>query len=103
MLLLGLSEDELKLINGVFKRHPSVTEVKLFGSRAKGVHGERSDVDLALFGVLDDLKAQSIEGELEGLPLPYQFDVKRFDSIQLEALREHIERVGIVLYTTTRQ
>jgi hypothetical protein len=30
--------------------------------------------------------------------LPYKFDVKAFASITNDALREHIERVGVVLY-----
>ncbi|HTG45994.1 MAG TPA: nucleotidyltransferase domain-containing protein, partial [Verrucomicrobiae bacterium] len=34
----------------VFRRHPEVTRVILFGSRAKGTHRPSSDVDLALTG-----------------------------------------------------
>jgi len=38
------------------------------------------------------------KAELDELPLPYRFDVKPFASIRLQALRDHIERVGIPLY-----
>jgi len=93
----GLSDQEWVLIRGVIRQHPEVSQVKLFGSRAKGMATQRSDIDLALFGDLDALKAQTIQSELEELPLPYKFDVKHFDSIQLPALREHIERVGVAV------
>lgn len=94
----ALSERELSLITGVMRRHPKVGCVKIFGSRAKGTHANHSDVDLALWGEVDALQAQAIAAELDELPLPYRFDVQAFSLIQLPALREHIERVGIQLY-----
>jgi predicted nucleotidyltransferase len=93
-----LSPRESGLIADVFRAHPEVAEVRLFGSRAKGTHSPHSDVDLALWGSLDSLKAESIAAELDELPLPYHFDVMVFDLINLPPLREHIERVGIRLY-----
>jgi predicted nucleotidyltransferase len=93
-----LTPDEIALLQGVFLRHPEVTRVKLFGSRAKGTHGPNSDIDLALWGDVDDLRAEAIAAELDELPLPYHFDVQPFDTITLKPLREHIERVGIALY-----
>ena len=72
--------------------------MKLFGSRAKGVHQPRSDVDLAVWGELDDLGAEAIAAELDDLPLPYRYDVKAFETIAFTPLREHIERVGLSIY-----
>ena len=68
--------------------------MKLFGSRAKGCHTPASDIDLALWGV-DALQAESIAAELDELPLPYRFDVKAYESIKEDSLREHIQRKGI--------
>ena len=93
-----LSPDETELLRSVFRRHPEIRAVKLFGSRAKGTHTPRSDIDLALWGDLDDLGVESIAAELDELPLPYQYDAKLFEHISLQPLREHIERVGIHLY-----
>ena len=93
-----LSSDELAMLCGVFRRHPEVTQVRLFGSRAKGTHSPNSDIDLALWGAVDELRAQSIAAELDELPLPYRYDVLSFAAIKLPALREHIERVGIAVY-----
>ena len=90
----ALSEKESLLINSVLEQHPEVSLVKLFGSRAKGCHTNASDIDLALWGV-DALQAEAIASELDELPLPYRFDVKAFESIKQESLREHILRKGI--------
>jgi predicted nucleotidyltransferase len=68
--------------------------VKLFGSRAKGCHTPASDIDLALWGV-DALQAESIAAELDELPPPYRFDVKAFESMKQESLRERTQRKGI--------
>ena len=93
-----LAPAELALLCGVFRRHPEIAAVKLFGSRAKGTHAPHSDIDLAVWGALDDLQAEALAAELDELPLPYRYDVKPFATITLRPLREHIERVGIPLY-----
>ena len=89
-----LTDRETSLIGSVLNQHPKVSQVKLFGSRAKGSHTPASDIDLALWGV-DALQAESIAAELDELPLPYRFDVKAFESIKQDSLREHIQRKGI--------
>jgi uncharacterized protein len=94
----SLNPAEIALLRGVFQRHPEITVVKLFGSRAKGTHAPNSDVDLAIWGQVDEVGAEAIAAELDELPLPYRFDVQSFDAITFPPLREHIERVGIPLY-----
>jgi predicted nucleotidyltransferase len=101
MKTLPLSPRESGLMVDVFRAHPEIAEVRLFGSRAKGTHAPHSDVDLALWGNVNSLQAEAIAAELDELPLPYHFDVLAFDSIKLQPLREHIERVGIRLYPET--
>lgn len=94
----SLSPPELDMLRSVFQRHPEITSVKLFGSRAKGTHSASSDVDLALWGTVNSLEAEAIAAELDDLPLPYRYEAKPFSRITLPALREHIERVGIDIY-----
>jgi hypothetical protein len=43
----------------------------------------------------DALQAESIAAELDELPLPYRFDVKAYESIKQDSLREHIQSKGI--------
>ena len=92
--MIALTDREASLISSVLNLHPEVSQVKLFGSRAKGCHTPASDIDLALWGV-DALQAESIAAELDELPLPYRFDIKAFESIKQDSLREHIQRRGI--------
>ena len=94
----ALTPSELAMMRSVFRRHTNVNEVRLFGSRAKGTHTSRSDIDLALFGPLTALEAQAIASELEDLPLPYKYDIQVFESVRSEPLRDHIRRVGLQVY-----
>lgn len=94
----GLSDHQLDLMAAVFRRFPLIHEVVLYGSRSKGTYRPESDIDLALMGVDDPLQAQAVADELDELPLPYRFDVTAYGAIQHAPLREHIERVGVVLY-----
>ena len=89
-----LTDRETSLISSVLNQHPEVSQVKLFGSRAKGCHTPVSDIDLALWGV-SALQAEAIASELDELPLPYHFDVKAFESIKQHSLQDHIQRRGI--------
>lgn len=93
-----LTDQELVLVRAVFGRHPEVSAAILFGSRAKGTHTPRSDVDVAVMGDVTPLQAESIAGELDELPLPYRFEVQPLARIAHAPLRSHIDRVGICIY-----
>jgi uncharacterized protein len=94
----GLSRREMDLICDVFRRHPEVSGAMLYGSRAKGTHRPESDVDLAIHGNVDALRAESIAAELDELPLPYRFEVKVFAAVRSAALREEIRCGGVLVY-----
>jgi len=89
---------KLELVRSVFQLHPEVISATLFGSRAKGTHTQRSDVDLAMAGDIKPLRAEAIAAELEELPLLYRFDVQALAHIHHRPLVEHIRRVGILIY-----
>ena len=103
MITPHLKPDELALLRRVFHGHPEIKIVKLFGSRAKGTHSPSSDIDLALWGDVDAIGAESIAAELDELPMAFNFDVKPFHLIKLHPLREHIERVGITVYPEDKE
>lgn len=93
-----LTEPQLDLIRGILAQHVEVTGAVLFGSRAKGTASAASDIDLALEGIDDPLRAEAIANELEELPLPYRFDVVALSAIRHDPLREHIARVGVRIH-----
>ena len=48
--MFGLSNEVIKDISDVLKKHPNIDKVLIFGSRAKGNYTEGSDIDLVLIG-----------------------------------------------------
>lgn len=97
----GLSVTTVTAICGVFNRFPSVEKALLYGSRAKGNFKPGSDIDLTLLGSrLTFAELGAIAEELDELLLPYQIDLSIFDQIDHKDLREHIQRVGRVFYST---
>ena len=94
----GLTADSLRLIREVFRNHPEVHRVAVFGSRAMGRFQPWSDIDLALWGDVDQVLIGRVMRELDELPLPYNFDVQAYLSIKHESLRRHIDEVGRILY-----
>jgi predicted nucleotidyltransferase len=78
----GLTDSEQELIRDVLRRHIEVTEVKFFGSRAKGNFQPASDIDLALWGNVSASIVAAIAGELDELPLPIR-DVGTVESFFL--------------------
>lgn len=95
----GLSEQTIESICAVLAKYPSVEKAVLYGSRAKGDFKPGSDIDLSLHGTgLSLRELESIDSELDELLLPYGIDLLIFDTLSHAGLREHIERVGVVMY-----
>lgn len=98
----GLNEDTLRRIENVFRAHPAVRRVRVFGSRAMHTHRPGSDIDLVIDGdglTLDELL--TIQIQLDELGFLYQFDVQDWRRIRNTDLREHIQRVGDTIYEAT--
>jgi type I restriction enzyme S subunit len=99
-LSFGLGAENIRKIQAVLAQYVEIEKVMIYGSRAKGNYKPGSDIDLSLFGkALSEDQLLRLENQLDDLMLPYQFDLNRFHSLQNKALIEHIERVGIVLYS----
>lgn len=95
----GLPEQTLFQFQSVFAKYPEVTEVLIYGSRAKGNFREGSDIDLTLKG--DKLSAgilRQIEQDLDELNTPYLLDLSIHQQLTSESLKAHINRVGRTFY-----
>ena len=73
--------------------------VVLFGSRARGDHRERSDIDLACSGGDYVRFALDVDGQT---PTLLEFDVVNLDAPVQDELRDAIAREGVVLYEKAR-
>ena len=95
----GLDHTTQSALIKVFKQHPGIDSVLLYGSRAKGNFKEGSDIDLALVGPTLTIKEMlKTQGEIDDLLLPYKVDVTLSHAIDNPELAEHISRVGRLLY-----
>jgi predicted nucleotidyltransferase len=95
----GLSEQTCVTIRKILDQHPMIEKAVIYGSRAKGNYKNGSDIDLTLMGDALDYKILSaVAWALDESLIPYTVDLSLFEKIQNPALREHIERVGVVFY-----
>lgn len=97
---LGLFEADLQNVVSVLIQFPEVELASVFGSRAKGNYKNGSDVDIALKGKqLSFMIVARINSILnEETSMPYRFDVLNYETITNNELKEHIDRVGLVIY-----
>ena len=96
----GLTDRDIKYIIESIKSFSEITEVILFGSRAKGNFKNGSDVDMAIKGenITHNTVTRLSYLLNEEKPLPYYFDIVHYEKINEPKLIEHIDRVGIVFY-----
>ncbi|MFA7573121.1 MAG: nucleotidyltransferase domain-containing protein [Lutispora sp.] len=100
----GLNQFDMDyIINAISKFH-EIKKAVIFGSRAKGNHKAGSDVDIAIYGndiTFDTISSLHSTLEEQG-PLPYFFDIVDYTHLKHKELREHIDRVGVVIYDGAR-
>ena len=72
-----------------------VDRVVLFGSRARGRHRPKSDIDLAVFGGDQTRFALSVDEEA---PTLLQFDFVNMDGTVSDELKDRVAQEGLVLY-----
>lgn len=99
----GLPASAEARIRAVLAAHPEVDRAILYGSRAMGNFRPGSDIDLTLEGegLTHDLLLR-IMTELDDLLLPWTIDLSLFKDLNHQTLREHIERVGIVFFSSEK-
>ena len=100
----GLEDATLKKIQLVFSKFPLIQKAILYGSRAKGNYKTGSDIDLCLVG--DHLTLPllyQVEEALDNLFSPYSFDVSIYSKLSNQDLIDHIDRVGIPIYSIKKE
>jgi predicted nucleotidyltransferase len=95
----GLSERDMRTITGILRKYPDVRQVCLFGSRAKGTFHAGSDIDLAIMNTgVQESTVRRLQSDFEESSLPWFVDIVDFPSLTHEELKDHIRRVGVVIY-----
>ena len=72
-------------------------KILLFGSRARGDNRERSDIDLAIYGMPEENRAR-FWSDIDDLPTLLKFDLVHVTELTNAELVKNIEKDGVVLY-----
>lgn len=100
----GLKDSDLEYIIENIKKISEIKKAVIFGSRAKGNYKLGSDIDIAIYGeeITFDIISK-VHSQLEDeSPMPYLFDIVDFTHLNHKELREHIEKVGKVIYESEK-
>jgi type I restriction enzyme S subunit len=100
----GLANNVIEEIQQVLETNPKIDKGIIFGSRAKGTYKDGSDIDIAIKGVnlkLDDILTLKVK--LDDWNLSYDIDLINYADIKEPALTDHIDRVGIVFYSSWKE
>ena len=99
----GLSERSIQTLYSIFGKYPDISEVHLFGSRAKGNFKAGSDIDLAIMnkGILTKTVSRVLSDCAES-SLPVAVDLVDFNGLTNPEFIEHIKRIGVLFYKTNK-
>ena len=76
-------------------RKTGADKVILFGSRARGTHTERSDIDIAVIGGDFDAFYWAVKETVHSL---LTFDIVNYSAGVSDELKEEIEKDGVIVY-----
>ena len=74
----------------------NIDEIILYGSRAKGTHMEKSDLDIALVGTNIDIDL--LRDEVDLINTLLKIDLVDIDNCKNERLLQEVKKDGITLY-----
>ena len=95
----NIPADVLTELISLFERNTAIDKVEVFGSRARGDHTPKSDIDLAIYSKTISKEAfKLLQLELSELPIFYYIDSVHFENAT-QALRDNIKKDGIVIFT----
>lgn len=96
----GIYDNSWELILETLKKFDAVEKALIFGSRAMGNDKKSSDIDLALVGekITPAMVVRLTTALNQELPIPYFVDVLDYKTISNEALKQHIDREGKLVY-----
>ncbi len=96
----GLSEKQVNLIGSIITEFaPAVESVSIFGSRATGSHRSYSDIDMVLYGDIEELTVDRLWTCFHESSLPYKVDLVGYNLVEYPPLKAHIDKSAKVLLT----
>jgi predicted nucleotidyltransferase len=100
--LHGLSGETLEQIRCILRPFAdSIDRVGIFGSRATGRMRPQSDIDLVIYGPIDQMTIDRLWTLFSESSLEYSVDVVGYDLISHPPLKQHIDAVEKTLFQKT--
>lgn len=93
---MNLEKRIIDEIAEIADKYEYIKKITLFGSRARGDNGTKSDIDLAIYS--DRCIAEFIEDIEMNTHTLLEFDFSDVNSIEDEFFIEQINREGIIIY-----
>lgn len=95
----GLTLEQINIIHKILLPFLNQIErVGLFGSRATGLYRSNSDIDLVIYGSLDEKAMDRIFTLLNDSNLPFKVDVQVYELINYPPLKNHIDSDMLPLF-----
>jgi len=96
----GLSENELSIMLEVLRPYKAkIDKAGIFGSRASDQYKDYSDIDLVLYGVLDQREIDRLNTLFDESNLGLRVDIKNYRDISYPPLKRHIDSSVRILFT----
>jgi predicted nucleotidyltransferase len=97
----GLNENQLKIICRILIPFIDyIDRISLFGSRATGLYKPNSDIDMVIYGSVDERMTNRISTMFNDSYLPLKVDVHSYNLISYQPLKEHIDNNELPLFTS---
>lgn len=91
----GLSKSQLEIIKNILVPFSQkISRVALFGSRATGLYRPNSDIDLVLYGDIEEKTVDCIWTHFAESSLPVKVDVLAYNLLTYAPLKMHIDNVN---------
>lgn len=94
----GLTDKQLEILKDIFSNYAEVSEVIIYGSRAKGTYNDRSDIDLVIKNNVSRSTINKILMDFEESNIPFLIDLKNYNTIKNTNLLQEIENYGQMVY-----
>lgn len=95
----GLSKSQLHIIKNILSLYSNKIDfVGLFGSRAVGNYKANSDIDIVIYGSIEEKIANRIYTLFKNSNLPFKVDLQAYDLIEYLPLKNHIDQNMVLLF-----
>jgi predicted nucleotidyltransferase len=96
----GLNTKQLDILYNVLKPFADQIElVGLFGSRATGTYRPNSDIDLVIYGSINEKTTDHLFTLFNDSNLPFKVDIQNYNLIVNTSLKLHIDSKMLLLFT----